>query len=234
MSLSKLIKRMLRPYVSRRRGERGESIVSSKLNPLLFGKVYHKEIDNYIIFDEKGNSHQIDHIEIRSNGIFCIETKNISGKIYGNVAQDYWTQCLGRKKYRLRNPIKQNCTHVNCLYKSLNKNYRIYSIVVMVQNNANNLQINNVINVSYLRTYLKRFYDGVTYTNEAIDYIYNELLSNRAYISNESHIQGIRRNIDLINSGICPWCGGNIVEKTGRYGRFYACNNYPKCKYKVK
>jgi DNA topoisomerase-1 len=31
--------------------------------------------------------------------------------------------------------------------------------------------------------------------------------------------------------GTCPQCGGNLVEKTGRFGRFIACSNYPECKY---
>ena len=31
--------------------------------------------------------------------------------------------------------------------------------------------------------------------------------------------------------GICPQCGGNLVEKTGRFGRFIACSNYPECKF---
>jgi DNA topoisomerase-1 len=29
----------------------------------------------------------------------------------------------------------------------------------------------------------------------------------------------------------CPQCGGNIVIKLGRYGKFYACSNFPKCKH---
>ena len=31
--------------------------------------------------------------------------------------------------------------------------------------------------------------------------------------------------------GVCPTCGGNLVEKTGRFGRFIACANYPTCKF---
>ena len=30
----------------------------------------------------------------------------------------------------------------------------------------------------------------------------------------------------------CPACGGRIVEKMGRYGRFLTCSNYPRCNYK--
>ncbi len=29
----------------------------------------------------------------------------------------------------------------------------------------------------------------------------------------------------------CPDCGGNLIERNGKFGRFVACSNYPKCKY---
>ncbi len=29
----------------------------------------------------------------------------------------------------------------------------------------------------------------------------------------------------------CPECGGGVVIKTGRYGKFLACRNFPKCRY---
>jgi len=29
----------------------------------------------------------------------------------------------------------------------------------------------------------------------------------------------------------CPKCGGELVEKFSRYGKFIACSNYPKCRY---
>jgi len=37
--------------------------------------------------------------------------------------------------------------------------------------------------------------------------------------------------IEEESKGICPQCGGNLVEKSGRFGRFIACSNYPDCKY---
>ena len=30
---------------------------------------------------------------------------------------------------------------------------------------------------------------------------------------------------------ICPKCGAKLVIRFGRYGKFYACSNFPKCKY---
>jgi len=29
----------------------------------------------------------------------------------------------------------------------------------------------------------------------------------------------------------CPQCGGNLIERRGRYGKFFGCSNYPKCRF---
>lgn len=33
------------------------------------------------------------------------------------------------------------------------------------------------------------------------------------------------------SQSICPKCGGKIVNRNGKFGDFYGCSNYPKCKY---
>lgn len=33
---------------------------------------------------------------------------------------------------------------------------------------------------------------------------------------------------------ICPECGGKLVKREGKFGIFYGCENYPKCKYTTK
>ena len=30
---------------------------------------------------------------------------------------------------------------------------------------------------------------------------------------------------------VCPSCGGELVYREGKFGRFIACSNFPKCKY---
>lgn len=30
---------------------------------------------------------------------------------------------------------------------------------------------------------------------------------------------------------VCPQCGGSLVERTGARGKFYGCNNFPRCRY---
>lgn len=40
-----------------------------------------------------------------------------------------------------------------------------------------------------------------------------------------------KKNLDIKTDKKCPECGFDIVEKLGRFGRFYACSNFPQCKY---
>jgi ssDNA-binding Zn-finger/Zn-ribbon topoisomerase 1 len=32
-------------------------------------------------------------------------------------------------------------------------------------------------------------------------------------------------------AGKCPYCGGKLVERQGKYGDFWGCNNYPHCRF---
>lgn len=34
--------------------------------------------------------------------------------------------------------------------------------------------------------------------------------------------------------GICPKCGGQLIMRTGKYGNFIGCSNFPKCRYTQK
>ena len=120
----KIIKSAFKPAINETKGVIGEQRVSSKLNPLFFGKVDHRQINNLMLVDENGKSHQIDHVEIRENGIFCIETKNYSGWIFGSESQQMWTQTLYHEKYQFPNPIKQNRSHIYHLSRVLNGNIK--------------------------------------------------------------------------------------------------------------
>ena len=57
----------------------------------------------------------------------------------------------------------------------------------------------------------------------------------RESIDNNQHIRNIKvkkAEMDFkIASGICPKCGGNLVMRNGKYGRFYGCSNYPRCRF---
>ncbi|WP_278680442.1 topoisomerase DNA-binding C4 zinc finger domain-containing protein [Leyella stercorea] len=41
------------------------------------------------------------------------------------------------------------------------------------------------------------------------------------------------RTQSYIKNGICPECGGKLVIRNGKFGPFYGCSNYPKCKFTI-
>ena len=230
--LKKMVKTIAQPAINNHKGKVGEAKVDSKLNPLLFGKVEHRQINNLILIDDMGKSHQIDHIEIRQNGIFCIETKNYKGWIFGSENQDKWTQTLyNGEKHQFVNPLKQNKSHIYHMSQVLEKKYRINSVVVMVQNNADRVDCSNVVNLDDLKSYLKNYNDGTCYSIEEMDSIYNKLLSANNQMKNKEHVQNIRQTQAELREGICPRCGGKLIEREGKYGKFLGCANYPDCKF---
>ena len=40
-----------------------------------------------------------------------------------------------------------------------------------------------------------------------------------------------KENLDIKTDKVCPKCGKPMVEKMGRFGRFYACTGFPDCKH---
>ena len=91
-------------------------------------------INNLVLESANGRTSQIDHVVINQNGVFVIETKNYSGRIYGNDSQINWTQVLnyGRVKNHFYNPIKQNYTHICVIQELLKQKVEIFSVVVFV------------------------------------------------------------------------------------------------------
>ena len=90
----KPFKFIFKKQLNNRKGKKGESKVNRKLNPIIGKKTPHRLISDLYLLDENQKSHQIDHVEIRPNGVFCIETKNYSGTIYGDENRKMWTQVL--------------------------------------------------------------------------------------------------------------------------------------------
>lgn len=233
--LGKIIKIATRPIRAKVNGAVGERKVVSKLNPLIFGKVEHRQINNLVLVDDNGKSHQIDHIEIRENGIFCIETKNFIGWIFGNENSEKWTQTLYTgEKHQFFNPIKQNKSHCYHIRKVIGEKYIVNSLVVMANNNADKIDCSNVININVLKSYIKRFDNGVRLSIEEMDDIYNKLLSARSNMTNREHVKNIRNTQKELDQNICPRCGGTLILKKGVNGSFYGCSNYPKCKFTKK
>ena len=193
--------------------------------------------EKYVINDFKcrvsgSKTIQIDHILINSRGVFVIETKNYSGRIYGREESLEWTQVLnyGRVKNKLYNPIRQNKGHVYHVSNLIGNDVAIISAVVFVQGNINFIEAAGVYSLKGLRALLK---EGVAIISpEEMSEIYNKLTSSKDdSISNREHVRNIKATQSGIHNNICPRCGKRLVRRQGKNGTFMGCEGYPSCKF---
>lgn len=216
------------------KGKVGEMRVASILKKF---PVDRYKIINDLLLTSNGYSTQIDHIVISIYGVFVIETKFYQGWIYGGENSEYWTQNIYGNKYQLRNPIHQG--HIRAL-KFLLKGYgNIPFISVVAFSRQARLGVDAHTPVIYwdqIPIIINQFETKVL-SESQIQSIYNILLANNTEdkYAKKQHIYKVRHNElkrDIaIANGYCPQCGGTLTLRQGKYGKFYGCSNYPRCKY---
>ena len=220
------------------KGEMGESIVSNYLNELPKNEY---KVFNNIYLNIKGSSIQIDHLIVSLYGIFVIETKNYNGWIFGSENQKYWTQIIFENRYKFKNPIKQNISHINTVKYILSKySYLKYFPIIVFTGSGELKNINTstpVIYESQLYHYILRSKEEQIIDHSQMEYIVSLINENLIYDKDieQKHVQNIYQrkyiNKEKINSLICPKCNGSLLIRNGSYGKFYGCSNYPNCRF---
>lgn len=218
--------------------------------------------DEYTILDDvvlrtATGTTQIDHIVVSKYGVFAIETKNYRGEIYGNDNSQEWTQIIVTDvTYRKRwwktysyvtknhfyNPVKQSLAHMYAIRKVLRNWPGIMVVpIVVFAGSAVIKGVTSQYHVIYSDMLLKTIqnYDMPCVSETDVDVIVKTLIRKDVgdEVDHQSHIQNVnaakQRYNSKIVSGICPECGGSLVRRSGKYGWFYGCSNYPKCKFHV-
>ena len=220
-------------YYKKFRGFMGEFWVKTELNKLPKNKYI--VLNNIMISSSKG-THQIDHIVISEYGIFVIEMKNYFGLITGDEYKDKWIQHLGKNKYYFNNPIHQNYGHIKALEELLQLDNKKFISVICISNQAKvKVKSSNVVQLDFLDGLIRAYNEKII--NENLDDIRIKIESNNI-VDKEArnrHVQNIKNTIkeneEKVQSNICPRCGGQLVERNGKYGKFIGCSNYPKCRY---
>ena len=222
-----------------KRGEKGEQIVATLLDS---DPSFHRLINNLVLLGDNNMSHQIDHILIRSNGIFVIETKNYYGYITGKEDDSYWKKSFpykGRiKTETFHNPLKQNESHIRNIKRVIGKDYPIYCFIVLVQNNENTLDLFNVCGQQDILKRINLITIDKPLDNQTIEAINNKLLDAEAYVNDEMHLANIKKTIKerrdyqkelrlAIEKKICPDCGGILSIVTGGL-KCTKCKNFIK------
>lgn len=216
-------------------GKRGEANVRSILSKLPENDYI---VRNDILLKTERGTSQIDHVVVSVYGIFVIETKNISGWILGDQYSDEWVKNVYGNKYRFRNPLKQNYGHVKALEQALDLHYsRFIPIVVFSRRAKLNVETKQtLIYTDELLETIVEYQQPLLTTNE-INSIAQKIdeLTITSRENKKEHVDNIRRTAieceRKINSGICPKCNGRLVLRTGKYGKFYGCSNYPTCRF---
>ena len=216
--------------------------------------------DEYTIFDDvvyktQQGTTQIDHVVVSKYGVFVIETKNYRGEIYGDDNRKKWTQIIvtdvtySKKWYktytyvtknRFYNPVKQSLTH-SYVIKDYLKEWpylKVIPIVVFV-GSAVFKDVETKYHVVYdfdlIDTILKyrTSYLSDSDVQKVVDLL--SIHNMREFVDDKTHVKNIKDarlvTENKISSGICPKCGGTLVRRNGKYGSFWGCSNYPKCRF---
>lgn len=204
-----------------------------------FALTNHNLDGNFIVLKNvyvpiKGKTTEIDLLMIHEKGIFVFESKNYSGWIFGNAEQLNWTQSLrGGQKNQFYNPIRQNRTHIKALADYLDLpeeafvSYIIFSerctLKKVPMDTPDVVIVQRPDMLKRLRAMLKAA--PIKYSENTIRSMAEKLavLTNKTDAEKRQHIEDIQTK--------CPFCGNELVLRKGRYGSFYGCSTYPKCKY---
>ena len=233
------------------KGKRGEMRIHDILMKL--PDEYHV-MDDVMLKTTNGTT-QIDHIVVSKYGVFAIETKNYRGEIYGNDNTQDWKQIIVTKvtylkkpwktytyvtKNQLYNPVKQAVGHMYRIKENLKEwpYLRVIPIVVFTRN-ADISKVSSQNHVIYDTALLSTIqaYQTSYITDADVNDVVARLSSKniRKIVDNKTHVRNVkkakRKTDSKIASGICPRCSGTLVRRNGKYGSFYGCSNYPKCKF---
>ena len=211
-------------------GKAGEFWVKQELRKLDKNK-YLTINDVNISTDRK--THQIDHIVVSKFGIFVIETKQYNGYIKGNEFDKKWIQ---NKKFTINNPILQNYGHVKSLEKALELPNNVFIPIICIPSTAKlNIKSSTIISRAYNLNEIIMSFKEVILDNY-ID-VYNKVLSINITDRSIKHEHNkyvksiIKENAEFSKTNKCPLCGGKLIQRNSKYGKFFGCSNYPKCKY---
>ena len=208
----------------------GEKWTKDEINKLPKDKY---KILNDIMIMLNGKTYQIDHIIVSCYGIFVIETKQYNGMITGSKYDKYWVRHIGNKKCYYSNPIRQNYGHMKAICELLNINDNKVISLVNVTSNAK-LKIDHDGELVRNYSILEKIYSYKTEIINNVDEIVEKILNNNITDKRirKEHIEIIRNKyVDDKDISTCPKCGSILKERTGKYGKFLGCSNYPNCKY---
>ena len=251
MGINDILKTIQRiPSLNEIKGSIGEYITKYYLNVTTDTLVLH----DILIKNDEDMTSQIDLLIIGRTGIYVIEVKSYdNAKIYGNGKRSTWYYYLAGKKYDIYSPLKQNKNHIAYLKNFLADfgNIPYFSVLTVICDDFKIDDINdNPDNPdTFICSSLPAMSKGLKLLSKdkpevlddatrqkIFDYIQtNQQIGKDARLAHKEKVKEIKKEIDYVKEqNLCPYCKAPLVLRKGKYGEFYGCSNYPKCKYTRK
>ena len=196
---------------------------------------------------------QIDLLLIGNKGIYVVEAKMYAdAKIYGDGKKNKWYYYNHGKKYEIYSPLKQNEKHIEYLKRFLTDfgDVPCFSVLLVVCDDfkVTNINQTDTIDTAFCSS-LPAMNNGIYKIAEDKPVVFdeakkqeifafiqnNQRIGKEARRENKENVIVYKENLEeLKNQKLCPYCKTPLVLRKGKYGEFYGCSNYPKCKYTLK
>ncbi|KAA0967061.1 NERD domain-containing protein [Sporosarcina sp. ANT_H38] len=208
--------------------------------------------DLYVPNGDKGTT-QVDHVVTSPYGIFVIETKDYEGWIFAKENQRYWTQVIYKRKEKMFNPIWQNYGHIKALKNYIGKKDSEYFHSIIAFSSSSTLKFEdrfksarviqfpqltrvikewNVHKISELELReINRKLEGFLIEDKKVK---KRIRKQHVQTIQNNRKENVRKEKESIQQNSCPKCNSELSLKKGKYGSFYGCSNFPKCRYTKK
>ena len=219
-------------------------------------KVYAKTLPGALVLHDvliNGNDQfksQIDLLLVGNKGVYVVEMKMYTeAKVYGDTRKNKWYYYNHGRKYEIYSPLKQNQKHVEYLKTFLKEFGEVpcYSIVTMVCEDfklSGECPPDTIVcnSLPAMERAIYKIADGKPeiWSDEKKQEIYtyiqtNQYIGKEARTEHKENVQAYKEKMQIMKEKrICPYCKVDLVLRKGKYGEFYGCPNYPKCKYTLK
>lgn len=208
-----------------------------------------------ILIDGKdGKTSQIDLIMVGIRGLYVAEVKMFpDAKIYGDARKNKWYYYAGKNRYEIYSPLKQNEKHILYLKEFLKDfgDVPCFSVITLICNNfkISNLEQEEGNRKIAIASSLPAMEKAIriiaqdhpviwdeTQKKKIFEYIQeHQHTGKEARLQHKQNVISYKENIESMkNEKMCPYCKTALVLRHGKFGDFYGCPNYPKCRYTLK
>lgn len=211
-------------------------------------------LHDVLIDGEENQTSQIDLLLIGDKGIYVVEVKTYTdARIYGDAKKQNWYYYRGGQKYEIYSPYKQNQNHIKHLKRFLTKFGEIpyFSILAVLcedfkvtnlnedPGKPDTIMLNGLLSLRKAVNKLSAGRPSILSEErrkEISDYIMQyQHVGKEARREHKENVKAITAEKEEVKrQNLCPYCKTALVLRKGKYGDFYGCSNYPRCKYTGK